>query len=63
MFFVREPTVVLVLKRPRRLSGPWLKVSSDRLGEPESELGTPGYKAIDLSTCINKKIFTILRSF
>ena len=43
--------------------GPQLKLSSDRMGEPEIKLGTPGYKAIDLSTCINKKIFTILHSF
>ena len=30
--------------------GPRLKISSDRLGEPEIKLRTPGYKASDLST-------------
>ena len=31
-------------------TGPHLKVSSDGLGEPGIELGTPGYKANCLST-------------
>ena len=33
-----------------RKTEPRLKVSSDRLGEPGIELGTPWYKASDLST-------------
>ena len=31
-------------------TGPYLRVSSDRLDEPKIELGTPGYKASGLST-------------
>ena len=31
-------------------TGQRFKVLFDRLGEPEIELGTPGYKASDLST-------------
>ena len=31
-------------------TGPGLKVSSNRLGEPGIELRTPGYKASELST-------------
>ena len=41
-------------------TGPRLKVSSNRLGEPGIELGTPGYEAIDLSTC--NKFYSKYRS-
>ena len=40
--------VVLVLKRLR--GDGFVKVTSDRLGEPGIALGTPGYKVSDLSS-------------
>ena len=53
-FYVREhpyaqPAVVLVFRATQK-TGPGRKVSSNRLGDSGIELGSPGYKASDLST-------------
>ena len=44
-----QPGVVLVFKVSQKVE-PRLKVSSNRLVKTGLELGTPGYKASDLST-------------